>query len=60
MKHCKNCKYWYLHSKEALWGNCSRLVNNKEPCLIELVEHYCEQTTTVDTHPDFGCALWEE
>ena len=57
MNHCKDCYYWGKH-EYGTWGDCFKLISHEQE-LFDLSEHYCERDTEVETHPDFGCVLWE-
>lgn len=60
MNYCKDCKYWYKHGWDrAIWGDCHQL---KESNVFDL-DIDCDEegthTVGIETHPDFGCVLWE-
>lgn len=60
MNTCKDCKHWYKHpSPSAVWGDCHLL---READLFDL-DIDCDidgvHTVGIETHPDFGCVLWD-
>lgn len=57
-KHeCRTCRHWIKHIY-GTWGNCVKLISDEQE-LFDLDQHFCERDTEVQTHPNFGCVLWE-
>jgi hypothetical protein len=63
MKTCETCKHWKHHGPRAIWGSCERILevaNGFIDIYPELSVYDREISIVVDTHPTFGCLLWEE
>ena len=62
---CSNCIYWQHHGNGAVWGDCLRNSDlfNGNHCLVDFdVKNTggVGYTVEMETHPDFGCVLYEE
>jgi len=63
MNKCINCKWWKWHGSRAVWGDCEKLSPSRH--MGELVDVYISgdymnwDEITFETHPEFGCVMWE-
>ena len=58
MKNCGTCKHWLIHGKNAVWGDC-QLLYGPDQELFDVYIHCGNAEIDIETHPDFGCVLWE-
>ena len=63
-KTCETCKHWKHHGPRATWGSCDYI---RQHDLVEIYAdidgfgiHDVDADIIVDTHPNFGCNLWEQ
>ena len=66
MNTCKTCKHWQGDRDKNEWntfGVCGLLSHplKQEPYRFDwCCKKDYDDVETIDTHPDFGCVLWEE